>query len=44
VLDVICPEPESAMGNPKLATIIYSDVEETRKAHWAGPTKKAEGD
>jgi len=43
VLDVICPEPESAMGNPKLATIIYSDVEETRKAHWAGPTKKGAG-
>jgi acetolactate synthase-1/2/3 large subunit len=35
VLDVICPEPESAMANRNLATIIYSDVEETRKAHWA---------
>ena len=35
VLDVICPEPESAMANRDLATIIYSDVEETRKAHWA---------
>jgi acetolactate synthase I/II/III large subunit len=39
VLDVVCPEPDSVMGNPKLATIIYSDIEETRKAHWAGPTK-----
>ena len=37
VLDVVCPEPESVMGNPKLATIIYSDVQETRKAHWRGP-------
>jgi len=35
VLDVVCPEPESAMANRNLATIIYSDVEETRKAHWA---------
>ncbi len=35
VLDVVCPEPESPMGNRNLATIIYSDVEETRKTHWA---------
>jgi acetolactate synthase-1/2/3 large subunit len=38
VFDVVCPEPASVMGNPKLATIIYADVEETRKAHWSGST------
>ena len=36
VLDVVCPEPESPMANRNLATIVYADVEDTRKAHWAG--------
>ncbi|MSO64925.1 MAG: thiamine pyrophosphate-binding protein [Alphaproteobacteria bacterium] len=33
VLDVVAPEPD--MRDPALATIIYSDVEETRKKHFA---------
>jgi len=36
VLDVVAPEPD--LRDPSLATIIYSDVEETRKKHWASRT------
>jgi acetolactate synthase-1/2/3 large subunit len=33
VIDVVAPEPD--LRDPALATIIYSDLEETRKKHWA---------